>query len=67
MTVDERITLDTNILVYAVDLDAGERNETARSVMGAAARKDCYLTVQALGEFSQPFFLRDRFEGGKDN
>ena len=51
MTVEDRITLDTNILVYAVDLDAGEKNETARSLMGAAARKDSYLTVQALGEF----------------
>lgn len=51
MTVEDRITLDTNILVYAVDLDAGEKNEKARSLMGAAARIDSYLTVQALGEF----------------
>jgi len=51
MIVEDRITLDTNILVYAVDLDAGEKNETAQFLMGAVARKDSYLTVQALGEF----------------
>lgn len=51
MTVSGRFTLDTNILVYAVDRDAGERHARARDLMGRAARRDCVLTVQALAEF----------------
>lgn len=51
MTVKGRFSLDTNILVYAVDRDAGERHEHARELMGRAARRDCVLTVQALAEF----------------
>ncbi len=51
MTVRGRFSLDTNILVYAIDRDAGERHERSRSLLGRAARADCVLTVQALGEF----------------
>ena len=51
MTVKGRFSLDTNILVYAVDLDAGERHDRARALVGRAARGDCVLTVQALAEF----------------
>lgn len=51
MTVRGRFSLDTNILVYAVDLDAGERHERSRALLGRAARADCVLTVQALAEF----------------
>ena len=51
MTVKGRFSLDTNILVYAVDRDAGERHERSRELIGRAARRDCVLTVQALGEF----------------
>jgi predicted nucleic acid-binding protein len=47
----QRFSLDTNILVYAVDRDAGERHEAARSIMLRAAQADCLLTLQALGEF----------------
>jgi predicted nucleic acid-binding protein len=51
MSASHRITLDTNILIYAVDLDAGQKNDMAREWLGAVARHDGILTVQALGEF----------------
>ncbi len=51
MTVKARFSLDTNILVYAVDVDAGERHERSKQLMAQAARRDCVLTVQALAEF----------------
>ena len=51
MTAKGRFTLDTNILIYAVDRDAGERHERARAIVGQAARRDCVLTLQALAEF----------------
>ena len=51
MTVKGRFSLDTNILVYAVDLDAGDRHEWSRTLVGRAARCDCVLTAQALAEF----------------
>ena len=51
MTVKSRFSLDTNIRVYAVDRDAGERHERAKELVGQAASRDCVLTVQALAEF----------------
>ncbi len=52
MTADRPIlTIDTNILIYAIDLDAGEKHERARALMSAVARADGALTLQALGEF----------------
>ena len=51
MTVKGRFSLDTNILVYAVDRDAGERHERSKELIGRAAQRDCVLTVQALAEF----------------
>ena len=51
MAVKRRFSLDTNILVYAVDRDSGERHELARALIGRAAQCDCVLTVQALAEF----------------
>lgn len=49
--VKSRFSLDTNILVYAVDMDAGPRHEWSKKFLLEAARCDCVLTVQALGEF----------------
>ena len=51
MTVRGRFTLDTNILVYAVDRDSGERHRRSKQLMARAARRDCVLMVQALAEF----------------
>ena len=51
MTVKGRFSLDTNILVYAVDRDAGERHRRSKDLMGRAALCDCVLAMQALAEF----------------
>ncbi len=51
MIVTSRFTFDTNILIYAVDRSGGDKHETAVGLMQKAADKDCYLTVQVLGEF----------------
>ncbi|HEX8666846.1 MAG TPA: PIN domain-containing protein [Allosphingosinicella sp.] len=46
-----RISLDTNILVYALDRGAGEKNRIARRVVRAAAEAEGVLTQQVIGEF----------------
>lgn len=47
----ERITLDTNILFYAANADAGERHHLAIKVLERAIQCDCLLTLQSLSEF----------------
>ena len=47
----DRITLDTDVLVYAVDRDAGERHLRAATLVDEAVDLDCVLTLQALSEF----------------
>lgn len=46
-----RFTLDTNILVYAADGNAGERHLRAYDIVDRAAQSSCILTLQALAEF----------------
>lgn len=46
-----RVTLDTHILVYAVDESAGERFYQAQHIIEMMLRRDCVLTLQALAEF----------------
>jgi predicted nucleic acid-binding protein len=46
-----RFTLDTNLLVYAIDSTAGPRHEIAVEIVQRAARLDCWLTLQAVSEF----------------
>ena len=46
-----RLTLDSNILVYAADRDAGARHATAQRLVRRAADLDCVLTLQSLAEF----------------
>lgn len=48
---DRRLTLDTNILVYAMDRDAGDRHELAKEIVDRAVASDCVLTLQSLCEF----------------
>ena len=48
---DKRFTLDSNLLVYAVDLDAGWRHTTSVQIIQSAARRDCWLALQAISEF----------------
>lgn len=47
----ERLSLDTNILVYAADRDAGSKREVARELLSRAARTEGVLTQQVIGEF----------------
>ena len=47
----ERFTLDTNILVYAVDAREGSKRELATRMIEAAVGLDCPLALQAVGEF----------------
>ena len=45
-----RFTFDTNILIYALDSDAGERHRVALDLVRRASARDCVLTLQALAE-----------------
>ena len=47
----ERFTLDTNILIYSIDSEAGPRQRIARRVIDLAIDQDCHLTLQAISEF----------------
>ena len=47
----QRFSVDTNLLIYSIDKDAGPRHEQARDLMDALADADCVLTLQALAEF----------------
>ena len=46
-----RFTLDTNLLVYALDSAAGIRHQLSREMIQHAVRLDCWLTSQAVSEF----------------
>jgi predicted nucleic acid-binding protein len=46
-----RFTLDTNILVYAMDRAADRRHRLAGQIIDLAVRKDCWLTLQSISEF----------------
>jgi predicted nucleic acid-binding protein len=48
---DEPFTLDTNILVYCVDRQAGDRHEISKQIIRDASRKSCHLTAQSISEF----------------
>jgi len=48
---DRRFTLDTNVLVYAIDTAEGEKHRRAKEIVERAAQADCVLAIQALGEF----------------
>jgi len=45
-----RFTLDTNILVYAIDMQAGDRHLVALDLVRRARGRDCIVTLQALAE-----------------
>ena len=46
-----RFTLDTNILVYAMDGTAGVRQVLAARIIDRARSSDCWLTLQSISEF----------------
>ncbi len=43
--------LDTNILIYSIDNQAGSRHQTAIALMQVMMTSNCVLTLQSLGEF----------------
>lgn len=45
-----RFTFDTNVLVYAVDIQAGDRHRIALEILSGAQGRDCVVTLQALAE-----------------
>ncbi|MBV9652961.1 MAG: PIN domain-containing protein [Acetobacteraceae bacterium] len=47
----EPFTLDTNILVYAIDKSAGDRHIVAVEIIEWAVKGRCRLTLQAISEF----------------
>jgi predicted nucleic acid-binding protein len=47
----EPFSLDTNILVYAHDSNAGAKHTLAVEIIERAVRCDCRLTLQSLSEF----------------
>ncbi len=48
----ERISLDTNILFYAVDRDSGKRHGQAQELIKESAlHQDCLVILQVLSEF----------------
>lgn len=49
--MSERFTLDTNILVYALDSQAGDKHAVASDIVRRSARLDCVLTLQSVVEF----------------
>lgn len=47
----ELITLDTHVLVYAVDKTAKDKHRKAQALVDAVVRLNCVLTLQVLCEF----------------
>ena len=47
----ERFSLDSNVLVYAVNASSPDRHRRAVDIVKASIRRDCVLTLQALVEF----------------
>lgn len=48
---DERFSLDTNILIYALDAAAGAKHLLAAEILDRSIDRDCRLTLQSLSEF----------------
>jgi predicted nucleic acid-binding protein len=47
----KRVALDTNILVYSVDLDAGKKHDQAIELFTQLTPANCLLSLQSLCEF----------------
>ena len=64
MSIRARFSLDSGILIHAVDRDATERHDQARDLVGRAAKRDCVLTIQALAEFFEAATRGNRLSPG---
>jgi predicted nucleic acid-binding protein len=47
----DTFSIDTNILVYAMDIRAGQRHRLALHIIEQAVQLDCLLTLQSVSEF----------------
>ena len=47
----KRVALDTNILVYSIDLDAGKKHDKAIELFAQLTPTNCVLSLQSLCEF----------------
>ena len=56
----QRFSVDTNILIYSIDKDAGTRHQQSRIILDALADADCVLTLQALSEFFNAVTRKDK-------
>jgi predicted nucleic acid-binding protein len=56
----QRFSVDTNILIYSIDRDAGTRHVQARALMDRLPDMDCVLTLQALAEFFHAATRKDK-------
>lgn len=48
---DKRVAIDTNILVYSVDLDADGKHDKAIDLFAQLTPTNCVLSLQSLCEF----------------
>jgi predicted nucleic acid-binding protein len=55
-----RFSIDTNVLIYSIDADAGLRHEQAMALLDELAKRDCMLTLQALAEFFHAVTRKDK-------
>ncbi len=46
-----RFTVDTNILVYVIDRDAGVKHDLSTEILRRSTGQDCWLTLQSVSEF----------------
>jgi len=60
-----RFTFDTNILVYAEDVDSGHRHALAVDLVARARGRDCVITLQALSELFRILTARKNFAARK--
>ncbi len=60
-----RFSVDSNVLVYAVDIGAGSHHSVAAGLMARAADADCFLTLQSLAEFFHATTRKGKLSGSK--
>jgi predicted nucleic acid-binding protein len=60
----EKFTLDTNILIYSVDRQAGERHQRSIELIEQMPKCDCILILQALSEFYSAVTRKDKMPHG---
>lgn len=59
-----RFTVDSNILIYALDRGTPDKHETAIAILSALPLGDNFLSAQVIGEFLAVFRRRFRSELG---